>query len=102
MLSCGARKQSAWPDHLTWALLACGLEHLQRRLPGTTVKNSAPAGTWLISRSLSDRHLAILQGRWPLFDELSALDSEVYHSLVQLKRYEGNAEDLALDFTGAA
>lgn len=43
-----------------------------------------------------------VQGRWPLFDELSALDPEVYRSLIQLKRYEGDAEDLALDFTGLA
>ena len=25
-----------------------------------------------------------LQGRWPLFDELQALDPEVYRSLVQV------------------
>jgi hypothetical protein len=41
-----------------------------------------------------------LQGRWPPFEELAALDPEVYRSLLQLKRYEGHVEDLTLDFTG--
>ncbi|GAB4814415.1 hypothetical protein N2152v2_001461 [Parachlorella kessleri] len=53
----------------------------------------------LVDMPLAPFFVSRLQGRWPLFDELSALDPEVYHSLVQLKRYEGNAEDLALDFT---
>ena len=44
--------------------------------------------------------LPSLQGRWPLFDELQALDPEVYRSLMQLKRYEGAVQDLCLDFTG--
>eukprot|EP00887_Chlorella_sp_A99_P004884 scaffold4.g4884.t1 len=50
----------------------------------------APLAPFLVSR---------LQGRAPLFDELQALDPEVYRSLLQLKHYEGPLEDLALDFT---
>lgn len=41
-----------------------------------------------------------LQGRWPLFDELQALDPEVYRSLMQIKRYDGDVADLCLDFSG--
>lgn len=40
------------------------------------------------------------QGRWPLFDELQALDPEVYRSLMRLKRYDGDVADLCLDFSG--
>lgn len=53
----------------------------------------------LVDLPLAPFLLSRLQGRWPLFDELADLDPEVYRSLVQLKRYEGNVEDLALDFT---
>ena len=45
--------------------------------------------------------LPVPQGRWPLFDDLAALDGEVYRSLVSLKRYTGDVADLTLDFTGA-
>ncbi|EFN55183.1 hypothetical protein CHLNCDRAFT_23742 [Chlorella variabilis] len=39
-----------------------------------------------------------VRGRWPLFEELQGLDPEVYRSLLQLKRYEGQVADLCLDF----
>lgn len=32
-------------------------------------------------------------------DDLASLDAAVYHSLVQLKTYQGDVADLALDFT---
>uniref|UniRef100_A0A0D9VXI6 HECT-type E3 ubiquitin transferase n=1 Tax=Leersia perrieri TaxID=77586 RepID=A0A0D9VXI6_9ORYZ len=40
-----------------------------------------------------------LLGRYNFLDELSTLDSELYRSLMQLKHYEGDVEDLCLDFT---
>uniref|UniRef100_A0A0E0D4M4 HECT-type E3 ubiquitin transferase n=1 Tax=Oryza meridionalis TaxID=40149 RepID=A0A0E0D4M4_9ORYZ len=40
-----------------------------------------------------------LLGRYSFLDELSTLDSELYRSLMQLKHYEGDVEDLCLDFT---
>ncbi|PRW44359.1 E3 ubiquitin- ligase UPL7 [Chlorella sorokiniana] len=53
----------------------------------------------LLDCPLAPFFVSRLQGRWPLFDELQALDPEVYRSLVQLKRYDGPVEDLCLDFT---
>lgn len=40
-----------------------------------------------------------LLGRYSFLDELSTLDYELYRSLMQLKHYEGDVEDLCLDFT---
>jgi len=40
-----------------------------------------------------------LLGRYNFLDELSTLDPELYRNLMQLKHYEGDAEDLYLDFT---
>lgn len=40
-----------------------------------------------------------LLGRYSFLDELSTLDPELHHNLMYLKRYEGDARDLALDFT---
>ncbi|KAI7846263.1 hypothetical protein COHA_000243 [Chlorella ohadii] len=51
----------------------------------------------LLDCPLAPFFVSRLQGRWPLFDELQALDPEVYRSL--LKRYNGPVEDLCLDFT---
>ncbi|KAL0028291.1 hypothetical protein WJX79_007793 [Trebouxia sp. C0005] len=53
----------------------------------------------LLDLPLAPFFVARLQGRRPMFDELSALDPEVYRSLVQLKGYEGDATDLCLDFS---
>ncbi|KAK9815844.1 hypothetical protein WJX72_010650 [[Myrmecia] bisecta] len=53
----------------------------------------------LLDMPLAPFFVARLQGRRPLFDELAALDPELHRSLVQLKRYEGDAEDLGLEFT---
>lgn len=36
---------------------------------------------------------------YPAVDDLASLDAAVYHSLVQLKTYQGDVADLALDFT---
>nr|CAB3498895.1 unnamed protein product [Digitaria exilis] len=40
-----------------------------------------------------------LLGRYNFLDELSTLDPELYRNLMQLKHYDGNVEDLCLDFT---
>ncbi|MCO5588845.1 hypothetical protein L7F22_042805 [Adiantum nelumboides] len=40
-----------------------------------------------------------LLGRYVFFDELSALDPELHQNLLYLKHYDGDAVDLALDFT---
>ncbi|KAL4428287.1 hypothetical protein ABPG75_002376 [Micractinium tetrahymenae] len=53
----------------------------------------------LLDLPLAPFFVSRLQGRWPLFDELQALDPEVYRSLMQLKRFEGQIDDLCLDFT---
>eukprot|EP00891_Asterochloris_glomerata_P009406 jgi/Astpho2/9406/e_gw1.00145.21.1_t len=53
----------------------------------------------LLDVPLAPFFVAHLQGRRPLFDDLATLDREVHHSLLQLKRYEGSAADLCLDFT---
>lgn len=42
----------------------------------------------LLDVPLSPFFVARLQGRRPMFDDLAALDSELYRSLVQLKRWE--------------
>ncbi|CAI5530459.1 unnamed protein product [Closterium sp. Naga37s-1] len=38
-------------------------------------------------------------GRYAFLDELSSLDMELYRNLMYLKHYEGDASELALDFT---
>ncbi|KAI3428601.1 hypothetical protein D9Q98_007424 [Chlorella vulgaris] len=53
----------------------------------------------LLDLPLAPFFVSRMQGRWPPFEELAALDPEVYRSLLQLKRYEGHVEDLTLDFT---
>ncbi|KAL3151218.1 hypothetical protein ABBQ38_013059 [Trebouxia sp. C0009 RCD-2024] len=53
----------------------------------------------LLDVPLAPFFVARLQGRRPMFDDLAALDSELYRSLVQLKRYDGDAADLCLDFS---
>jgi hypothetical protein len=40
-----------------------------------------------------------LLGRKNYFDELSGLDPQLHKSLLQIKKYKGNVEDLCLDFT---
>ena len=40
-------------------------------------------------------------GRQSFLDDLSSLDPELYNGLVFLKHYDGNLEDLALNFTVA-
>jgi hypothetical protein len=54
----------------------------------------------LLDLPLAPFFVARLQGRWPLLEELAALDPEVYRSLLHLKRYDGPLADLCLDFTG--
>jgi len=44
----------------------------------------------LLDLPLAPFLVARLQGRRPMFDELSALDPELYRSLVQLKGYMGS------------
>lgn len=53
----------------------------------------------LLDLPLAPFFVSRLQGRWPLFDELQALDPEVYRSLMRLKRYDGDVADLCLDFS---
>ena len=71
-------------------VLRCGIRH--SRLCSLVISCVRPAclSGWLG-----------VQGRWPLFEELQGLDPEVYRSLLQLKRYEGQVADLCLDFAGA-
>jgi ubiquitin-protein ligase E3 C len=40
-----------------------------------------------------------LLGRKNYFDELHGLDPQLHKSLLQIKKYKGNVEDLCLDFT---
>lgn len=47
----------------------------------------------LLDLPLAPFFVARLQGRRPMFDELSALDPEVYRSLVQLKGYMASSSD---------
>ena len=42
----------------------------------------------LLDVPLAPFFVARLQGRRPMFDDLAALDAELYRSLVQLKRYK--------------
>ncbi|GIL94061.1 hypothetical protein Vretimale_394 [Volvox reticuliferus] len=43
--------------------------------------------------------VARLQGRQPLFDDLSSLDPELHKNLLKVKRYEGDVSDLCLTFS---
>ncbi|GLI64228.1 hypothetical protein VaNZ11_007426 [Volvox africanus] len=43
--------------------------------------------------------VARLQGRQPLFDDLSSLDPELHKNLLMVKRYEGDVSDLCLTFS---
>lgn len=53
----------------------------------------------LLQVPLAPFFVARLQGRLPTLDDLSFLDPEVHRNLTALKRYEGDAADLGLDFT---
>ena len=52
----------------------------------------------LINVALAPFFVARLQGRSPAFDDLAALDPGLHRSLLQVKRYEGDLEDLGLCF----
>ncbi|GAX84732.1 hypothetical protein CEUSTIGMA_g12154.t1 [Chlamydomonas eustigma] len=52
----------------------------------------------LINVAFAPFFVARLQGRTPMFDDLSTLDPELHRSLLQVKRYDGNVEDLGLTF----
>ncbi|GIL45377.1 hypothetical protein Vafri_2627 [Volvox africanus] len=43
--------------------------------------------------------VARLQGRQPLFDDLSSLDPELHKNLLMVKRYEGDVSDMCLSFS---
>ncbi|KAK3149711.1 hypothetical protein QOZ80_3AG0221390 [Eleusine coracana subsp. coracana] len=53
----------------------------------------------LLDYSFSPVFVQKLLGRYSFLDELSTLDPELYRNLMQLKHYEGDVEDLCLDFT---
>ncbi|WVZ60129.1 hypothetical protein U9M48_010188 [Paspalum notatum var. saurae] len=53
----------------------------------------------LLEYSFSPVFVQKLLGRYNFLDELSTLDPELYRNLMQLKHYDGDAEDLCLDFT---
>ncbi|KAJ1294033.1 hypothetical protein BS78_01G115200 [Paspalum vaginatum] len=53
----------------------------------------------LLDYSFSPVFVQKLLGRYNFLDELSTLDPELYRNLMQLKHYDGDAEDLCLDFT---
>ncbi|KAG4215952.1 hypothetical protein ERO13_A01G211500v2 [Gossypium hirsutum] len=53
----------------------------------------------LLDYSFSHVFVQKLLGRYSFLDELSTLDPELYRNLIYVKHYEGNVEDLCLDFT---
>ncbi|GBG61834.1 hypothetical protein CBR_g23790 [Chara braunii] len=53
----------------------------------------------LLDYNFSPLFVAKLIGRYSFIDELGSLDAELYRNLMYLKHYEGDARDLALDFT---
>ncbi|KAL6637123.1 hypothetical protein ACP70R_024695 [Stipagrostis hirtigluma subsp. patula] len=53
----------------------------------------------LLDYSFSPVFVQKLLGRYSFLDELSTLDPELYRNLMQLKHYDGDVEDLCLDFT---
>ncbi|AQK63815.1 E3 ubiquitin-protein ligase UPL7 [Zea mays] len=53
----------------------------------------------LLDYSFSPVFVQKLLGRYNFLDELSTLDPELYRNLMQLKHYDGDVEDLFLDFT---
>lgn len=61
-----------------------------------------------LSQSVSDStacdngtHSRQWLGRQSFLDDLESLDPDLYNGLVFLKHYEGNVEDLSLNFTAA-
>ncbi|KAH0457572.1 hypothetical protein IEQ34_012887 [Dendrobium chrysotoxum] len=53
----------------------------------------------LLDYSFSLVFIQKLLGQYSFLDELSTLDSELYRNLMYLKHYDGDVEDLSLDFT---
>nr|TKV92026.1 hypothetical protein SEVIR_9G136900v2 [Setaria viridis] len=53
----------------------------------------------LLDYTFSPVFVQKLLGRYNFLDELSTLDPELYRNLMQLKHYDGDVEDLCLDFT---
>ncbi|KAK9755521.1 hypothetical protein RND81_01G031600 [Saponaria officinalis] len=53
----------------------------------------------LLDYSFSHVFIQKLLGRYSFLDELSSLDPELYRNLMCVKNYEGDVEDLSLDFT---
>lgn len=53
----------------------------------------------LIDIPLAPFFLLRLQGQTLLFDDLVTLDADLHRNLIQVKRYDGDASDLGLDFT---
>lgn len=53
----------------------------------------------LLDYSFSRAFVQKLLGRYSFLDELSTLDPELYKNLIYLKHYDGDIEELSLDFT---
>uniref|UniRef100_A0A1D1Z229 HECT-type E3 ubiquitin transferase n=1 Tax=Anthurium amnicola TaxID=1678845 RepID=A0A1D1Z229_9ARAE len=53
----------------------------------------------LLDYSFSVSFVQKLLGRYSFLDELSTLDPELYRNLIYVKHYQGDAKELALDFT---
>ncbi|CAI5968216.1 unnamed protein product, partial [Closterium sp. NIES-65] len=53
----------------------------------------------LLEYNFAPLFVSKLVGRYAFLDELSSLDMELYRNLMYLKHYEGDASELALDFT---
>ncbi|GJP39043.1 hypothetical protein CLOM_g23436 [Closterium sp. NIES-68] len=53
----------------------------------------------LLEYNFAPLFVSKLVGRYAFLDELSSLDVELYRNLMYLKHYEGDASELALDFT---
>ena len=53
----------------------------------------------LIDVPLAPFFLLKLQERTLMFDDIATLDTDLHRNLIQVKRYDGDASDLGLDFT---
>ncbi|KAJ0245655.1 E3 ubiquitin-protein ligase UPL7 [Hirschfeldia incana] len=53
----------------------------------------------LLDYSFSHVFIQKLLGRYSFIDELSGLDPELYRNLIYIKQYEGDLQELCLDFT---
>ena len=53
----------------------------------------------LLETAFAPFFVSKLLGQYNYLEDLPSLDPQLYRSLIHLKRYEGDARDLCLDFT---